>query len=78
MDRYRGRLCAAFKPLIPAICNKDNGLTLKIPKAYLTAGNRFKSDPILYVNPTSKPALECVQNSSYPGKIMITHKKWAD
>jgi hypothetical protein len=71
MDRYRGRLCAAFKPLIPAICNKDNGLTLKIPKAYLTAGNHFKSARILYLNPTSKPAIECVQNSCRLGKIAI-------
>jgi len=36
------------------ICNKDNGLTLKIPKAYLTAGNRFKSARILCLNPSSK------------------------
>ena len=71
MDRYRGRSCAALKPLIPAIWNNDNSLTLRIPKAYLTAGNHFKSARILYLNSTSKPAISC-------SRIQATQEKFAN
>ena len=51
------------------ICNKDNGLTLKILKAYLTAGNRFKSARILCLNPTSKFRYKLRTKFKPPGKL---------
>jgi len=74
MDRYRGRSCAALKPLIPAIWNNDNSLTLRIPKAYLTAGNHFKSARILYLNSTSKPAISCSRIQAAQEKLLFISK----
>jgi hypothetical protein len=51
------------------ICNKDNGLTLKILKAYLTAGNRFKSARILCLNHTSKLSYKLRTKFKPPGKL---------
>ena len=53
------------------ICNKDNDLTFKILKAYLTAGNRFKSARVFCLNPTSNPAINCVQNSKRSENFLI-------
>jgi len=56
------------------ICNKDNGLTLKILKAYLTAGNRFNSARILCLDPTSKLSYKLSAKFKPPGKIAIYRK----
>jgi hypothetical protein len=37
-----------------SICNNDNGLSLNISKAYLTAGNPYLQAHIFYFNPTLK------------------------
>ena len=53
---------------LPYICNNDSGLSSKISKAYLTAVNRFKSDRILYFNPTSKSGYQLLTKFKPPKK----------
>jgi hypothetical protein len=78
MDRYRGRLCAAFKPLIPAICNKDNGLALKYPKHILQPAIVFNQpEPAILILPQN-PAVNSAQKFKPPRKNCDLLQKWAD
>ena len=50
------------------ICNNYSGISLKISKAYLTAGNRSKSGRILYLNPASICGYKLRTKSNPPRK----------